>query len=98
MGISFDASKEDQELIGRIVDRLIENGCGLVNVGDYRVDIMMSVTACHVNGCPLDLEKLDAAPLGVLDHDVLGIHLHLNHETGELDDYFYPKTAKKRKS
>lgn len=95
MGISFKVIKEDREMIKRIVDRFIENYRGPVNWEDYRVDLIMSIVACHVNGCPLDLEKLDAAHPNVLVHDVLGIHLHLNHDTGELDDCFYPKTAKK---
>lgn len=92
MAISFDVYKEDQVLIDRVVDRFIaQYDPGVME--DYRTDIMMSITACHANGCPLDLEKLSISPCPVLCHDVWGIHQHLNHETGGLVGNFWPKTA-----
>ena len=67
------------------------------------LDIEMDLTACHANGCPLNLDRMidatreDAgSPLHFsLWHDVTGIHRHLNRETGKLEDCFMPRLALK---
>jgi hypothetical protein len=61
---------------------------------DRKVDILetvMDLTACHANGCPLDLELLAAADDTNLLHDVGGINRHMDRETGRLTRCFVPR-------
>ena len=55
--------------------------------------ILMDLNATHLNGCPLDLKRLlDADDFNFI-HDVGGIANHLDRNTGELTDFFWPRTA-----
>lgn len=88
----MDASRSELKLIADIVSRLNDI------VGDEvpldRLSLMMDLEACHCNGCPLDLVSLlEAARDYDLVHDVMGIHRHLNRETGKLEDFFRPRYA-----
>lgn len=56
-------------------------------------DLALSLTICHLNGCPLDLARMLEAPTLDTIHDVTGIHAHLDHSTGELGDCFLPRFA-----
>jgi len=62
-------------------------------LGGDPFDIDMDITACHVNGCRLDLAKL----LGFEDvdfvHDVGGICRYLDRRTGQLRECFVPRCA-----
>jgi hypothetical protein len=90
--ISFHVSNEDFRLIDRIVTRAeaIADRIGRpLNVSQ----IMMDVTACHANGCPLQLEKLLKADEFTFVHDVFGIERHLDRATGKLTDAFSPRLA-----
>lgn len=53
----------------------------------------MDITACHLNGCPLDLGKLMNARDGDFGHDVFGIRRHINRTTGQLEEGFAPRCA-----
>ena len=53
----------------------------------------MDLTVCHLNGCPLDLEKLLDSPLGDFGHDVSGIRQFLDRTTGKLTECFFPRSA-----
>lgn len=84
-GISFEATKEEVITISRIVERAdIEN----------RLSLTMDLSACHANGCPLDLEKLLAFDDFNFYHDIWGIRRHLNRTTGKLENCFLPRCAK----
>lgn len=61
-----------------------------------RLDADMDITACHANGCPLNLEKLLTAPDFDFAHDIFGIRRHLDRETGELRDRFLPRSATRK--
>lgn len=89
----FKTTKEEDIIISKISERAL-NLMGRDTAED-KIQLSMSLTACHSCGCKLDLEGLLGAPDDLLLHDVIGIHLHLDHETGELKDSFWPKTAKK---
>ena len=56
--------------------------------------IFYDVAACHLNGCPLDLEKLVKASEETLLHDLVGINRNICRETGELKNHFLPRCAK----
>lgn len=90
--INWDISREDADKIESITLRYWEMR-GAVDGWDL-VDIEMSLTACHLNGCPLDLDKLLLADNAVLAHDVAGICNKIDRETGRLIDFFLPRCAR----
>ena len=61
--------------------------------GSSRMEVSMDLTACHLNGCSLDLDGLLAAENADFIHDVAGIMRHINRQTGELEDCFLPRYA-----
>lgn len=87
--LNLSATTEDADLIRRIVDRADE----LYSLRD-RLSLHMDLTACHLNGCPLDLDKLLGADDIIFGHDVLGINTYINRATGRLYDHFLPRCAK----
>ena len=92
--IKFTATKKDNALIGKIVDRAV----GYYKQAKVRVsaqDIEMDITATHLNGCRLNLGGLLAADQFNLMHDVCGINQNLNRTTGKLENCFLPRFAKK---
>lgn len=86
--ISWKTTKREQELIGEIVQRAY-TACRIRD----KTTLMMDLTATHANGTPLDLEGLLAADSFNFSHDILGIHRHINRETGKLEDCFRPRFA-----
>jgi hypothetical protein len=92
MPVSFDVSKKDADLIRRIAER---RRAMLSPLPKPLTPIMMDLTACHANGCPLDLAGLLAADDSNFIHDVCGINAHLDRRTGKLCDCFLPRFAKR---
>lgn len=90
--MNWNVSRKDAKLIDKIVDRYIDLqptsqvGC--------RMERAMDLTACHLNGCPLDLEGLLAAKDMDLIHDVWGLFVHIDRTNGKLQDCFVPRYAK----
>jgi hypothetical protein len=96
--INRNVSKEDAQLITEIC-RQYEQICrdennGKLPKGYQRINLDMDLTACHLNGCPLDLEKLVAFDDFNLTHDVEGISAHIDRNTGKLTRCFLPRSAK----
>jgi hypothetical protein len=87
---TFDVSKQDSDLITKIVLRAIST---LRVENDDRLMLAMDLTACHANGCPLKLQELLDAPKFDFAHDIHGIQRHIDRTTGELKDCFCPRTA-----
>lgn len=58
------------------------------------MEIEMDITACHCNGCELDLEKLLTFDDFNFMHDVGGIANHINRTTGKLEDCFLPRSVR----
>lgn len=79
-------------LIVEIAKRAVDLANNLA-VPYHRLDAQMDVTACHANGCPLDLKGLLEADDTNFVHDVFGIRRHLDRETGKLLDCFVPRYA-----
>ena len=96
MTIRFDASKKDAAIINQIADRAV---CTAKEAGwRYAMsDAEMDLTACHRNGCPLDLKKLLDADEFNFSHDIFGIRRHLDRKTGLLMHFFTPRYAKRTK-
>lgn len=57
------------------------------------LDADMDITACHANGCALDLIALLNASDGDFGHDVFGIRQHIDRRTGKLGGLFHPRHA-----
>jgi len=57
------------------------------------MDLRMDLTACHLNGCPLQLDDLLGAEDSDFAHDVFGIVCNLNRKTGRLENCFVPRYA-----
>lgn len=85
-------SKEEVMTINKIAHR----ASALAANHGVEYDVMtadMDITACHANGCPLDLDGLSAAKDSDFAHDVFGIRRHIDRETGKLGDCFVPRYA-----
>lgn len=92
MSINWEHSKEDTEKIFKIVTRSVELR---LSCADDTLELAMSITAAHCNGCRLDLDKLLSADDFNFTHDVCGIYRHVSRETGELENHFRPRCAAK---
>jgi hypothetical protein len=53
----------------------------------------MDLTACHKNGCALDLIGLLDASERDFKHDIDGIQRHIDRNDGSLKDCFLPRYA-----
>ena len=83
----------DLQLIRRIVARAVTT---YQAVPLNRVDLRRDIGMVHANGCPLHLWGLLHASTVDFFYDVLGIHRHLNRETGQLDPIFRPRFVRPR--
>lgn len=97
MAVSFKTSKCEAEMIGRIVTRAFEL-CKTSDIKCSRTDWAMDITACHCNGCVLDLAKLAESPDADFGHDVFGIRKFLDRSTGKLTGNFDPRCAAAEKA
>lgn len=88
--ISFNATRTDRELIKKVATRAWPR---VQKLYASVLDLKMDLTATHLNGCPLDLEKLLNADDLNFFHDIYGIGEHLNRKTGQLTDCFVPRCA-----
>lgn len=90
--ITFKTTRKEAKQILTLGQRAnaLANHHGIV----YDVkDADMDLTACHLNGCPLDLAKLATCDDAEFAHDVFGIRRHLNRKTGKLTGHFHPRCA-----
>jgi len=87
--INWNVRKEDHETIVKITERVK----GELSTPDTFSTVMMDLTACHTNGCPLKLKELLVADLFDFSHDYFGIRRHINRETGQLEGCFVPRYA-----
>ena len=88
--IRWDATPTDRVIITAIAHRAADE------IGLDMLNTEMDITACHLNGNPLDLEKLRDADRFNFAHDVCGIYRHIDRDTGRLRDFFSPRFSKPR--
>lgn len=88
--VSFKVSSKTAFFIRKIVKRAEELAIEQEETLDT-LCLSMDITACHANGCPLDLAKLLKADNFNFIHDVWGIHRHINRITGKLEHCFLPR-------
>jgi hypothetical protein len=86
--VRFDVSREDMDLIGRIVTRATKV---YPEVFADRMALSMDLTACHANGCPLHLKAFADGDDFDFVHDVAGITRHMDRTTGRLGGCFLPR-------
>jgi hypothetical protein len=86
MILNWKTTKEEYDLIYGIAQRASELARRVGQEMSVR-DVMMDVTAAHLNGNPLRLRELliDADDAN-FTHDVWGIAHHIDRETGQLTD------------
>jgi len=90
--LNWTATREDFEIIVKIAERYIQ----LVSEMNIKVDkmiLIMDIQATHDNGCPLKLDELLKADDGNFAHDVTGIRVNINRQTGKLENCFLPRFA-----
>lgn len=93
--VKFDTTAEELALIGRILDRAERLGLvGIERGRNDRMALMMDLSACHSNGCPMDFGRMLAADDFNFAHDLCGIHRHIDRVTGQLMDSFLPRFAR----
>lgn len=80
MILNWNVTKAEHDLIVRIARR----ARAIVHDVARQQDLMMDLTACHLNGNPLDLAGLAEADDFNLCHDVFGIVAHIDRDTGRL--------------
>ena len=88
--LKFKASKEDSDKISAVVHRAMK-AAKKYGVDYPPLDCAMDITAAHLNGCPLDFDKLLEFDDFNFAHDVFGIRRHINRESGQLEDCFLPR-------
>lgn len=98
--MQFVLSNPDARLVDRIMTRArkIQIGKRLWIPSDAAFGYEMSLVACHLNGCPLDLEKLLAFSDADFVHDVGGITANVSRQNGRLENLFLPRCARPSKS
>lgn len=90
--VSWDVTQREANQILQIADAVKPK---LGSIAYDKRDLVMDLTACHANGCPLDFDAMITAPDFDLIHDILGIRNHLNRRTGKLMNHFWPSMAVK---
>ncbi len=88
--VSFNVSRKDRTLIEKITKRAVQF-CRKNRVDLDPVSTNMDLAATHANGNPLRLRDMLESGSFDLMHDITGIALHINRETGKLEDHFLPR-------
>lgn len=90
--MNFTTTSEELNFILRIGDRG-EDTYKRFGERNPKMTLVMDITACHCNGCPLRLQDLLEADDFNFLHDVVGIRKHINRQTGRLEGAFLPRFA-----
>ena len=86
MALNMDCTPKEKQQIGLIVNRMLKTSPSTNKLTSHS-----GISMVHLNGCPLDLDGLINASDADFYHDINGIFLNLNTETGRLEDYFVPR-------
>ncbi len=89
--LNWKLTAEDSIRLDEIMDRIKQASI------TPTLDIRMDLTACHLNGCKLDLAAMVQGHDSDFFHDVGGIVHHIDRTTGELQDCFIPRFAARGK-
>lgn len=98
--ISWKVTRQESRDIGAIakravkllIDYKIEEPANTTQKAELTRDIVMDITACHANGCKLQLGRLRHADDANFGHDVLGIRRFIDRKTGKIPEHlFWPR-------
>lgn len=92
MILSWKTTKTDAQKILKLAQRASKMA-GPLSVKYPIMEADMDLTACHLNGCELNLDGLIAADDFNFSHDLFGIRRHINRSTGKLEGCFLPRFA-----
>jgi uncharacterized protein DUF6874 len=90
--LNMHVSANDLEKIIKIMLR----AASMLDLADHncdRLSLCLDLSACHANGCALDLDGLLCASGRDFAHDICGIMKHIDRKTGKLTDCFLPHYA-----
>lgn len=94
--MNMTTNKKDTELIDHIATRAVQvfmrSGVRL-----EKATVVMQLTICHANGCPLRLNAMLDGDDFNLVHDVSGISQYLDYITGKISNHFLPRYADTKK-
>lgn len=93
MTISWSTSKESQDLILSIAERVWKEKMFRDAYMGSIMSLIMDLTVTHVNGCPLKLSDMLTGLDCDVFHDIAGIFRHLDRQTGKLGGCFVPRYA-----
>jgi len=91
--ISFKSTKEEAELVQKIVERAQSLDKDL-----DALSLTMDLLATHATDTPLDFTRMLEADNFNFAHDVYGIMRHLNRRTGKLENCFLPRCARRNRT
>jgi hypothetical protein len=86
--MNWKLSLSEKYLVSKIVDRAAE-----LALTSGRLELRMDLTACHLNGCELNLERLLEFPDFDFCHAPRGISRHSDRTDGTLTDFLVPRCA-----
>lgn len=89
--VSFEVTKAEYELIGKIVKRATEK---YPTHGLDKMTLYMDLTATHANGNPLRLKEFLEADDFNFAHDIFGISNHIDRNTGKMTRCFLPRFSR----
>lgn len=92
--IKFAELTEEERLPFR---QVLERALSLfkhISVWKEPMTLELDLLAAHAQ-VPMDFQVLAEFPDSDFNHDILGIHKHIDRETGKLRDCFVPRCAKK---
>jgi hypothetical protein len=92
--VRFNANSTDLALIEGIVDRGMSIPWLAASYAS-RMEMLMDVTAVHLNGNPLRLKDMLGADDFNFAHDMSGICNCLDRETGQLMNNFSPRFSRR---
>ncbi len=84
--INWGMNKEENKIALEIALRAIKNDPEL-----NLLNTLMDIEATHLNGNPLRLKDLFEADNFNFMHDIIGIHNHIDRESGKLTRGFSPR-------
>lgn len=90
--VQFTTDPVARNLIRKIVTRAIS----IYAAQEVKLDRMsteMDLSAVHANGNPLNFDRLLAFDDFNLMHDITGIYINLDRETGKLMNFFSPRST-----
>jgi hypothetical protein len=92
--INWNASKDEQIVIHKIALRAVKEAHKF-GMEYTLLDASMDIAACHLNGNPLDLDKLLHADSFNFHHDAFGIRRNVDRTTGKIENFFSPRCSKR---